>query len=164
MWVSNAGLKTAKKLVDFIEQPSVWEEMEFRRKILYHIAKAEFCRRERKIEIARCDAGEAQRIANKSDWRTELPNISLLWEDIKKGFHAPQIDEKTEDIDKLISKLLLECTESYEWVLTRGAWTLQRCVSHCSIPGVCRRQSKVLSKLFSSLLQKWPQNLSLYLK
>ena len=76
--VSNAGLKTAKKLVDFIEQPSVWEEMEFRRKILYHIAKAEFCRRERKIEIARCDAGEAQRIANKSDWRTELPNISLL--------------------------------------------------------------------------------------
>ena len=73
--VSETDLQMARNHLDFVEKPEVWEGMEVRRKMLYHVAKAELSRRGHNKELARCHAKEAQKIAEKIDWRTELPNI-----------------------------------------------------------------------------------------
>lgn len=104
--VSTTDLNAAKKLLNFVEKPEVWEGMEVRRKMLYHVAKAEFSRKESNMEVARCHAKEAQKIAKQFKWTTELPNICLLIDDIEKSLETKYSFSETENIDKLISKIL----------------------------------------------------------
>ena len=65
--------------------------------MLYHVAMTELSRRGQNKEFARCHATEAQKIAQEFDWRTELPNICLLLEDIENVFTV-QCDDTDKDV------------------------------------------------------------------
>ena len=112
--VSKIDLQKAKKLLDFVGRPDVWDGMEVRRKMLYHVAMAELSRRGQNKELARCHATEAQKIAQEFDWRTELPNICLLLEDIE-NVCAVQCDDTDKDVkavNELLSEILQGCGEA----------------------------------------------------
>ena len=106
--VSENDLQKATKLLDFVGKPEVWDGMEVRRKMLYHVAMAELSRRRQKKELARCHATEAQKIAKEFDWRTELPNICILLEDIGNLYEerCDDTDENIKAINKLLSEVL----------------------------------------------------------
>ncbi|XP_053389835.1 uncharacterized protein LOC128552793 [Mercenaria mercenaria] len=102
--VSDGDRQSAKKCNDFIEIPDIWERMESRRKMLYHIAKAEYYRQEMVHDLSLLNAKEAERFAQENKWTAELPNILDLIEVLEANSQNDVNDEQL--ADDIVQRLL----------------------------------------------------------
>jgi hypothetical protein len=103
--VSEDDRKSAKNCLDFIEKPDIWKRMESRRKMLYHIAKAEYYRQGQLFESSLMHGKIAFMFAQENSWTAELPNIIDLINDVESASPKAAGDEDTGDeiIEQLLS-------------------------------------------------------------
>ena len=76
--VSENDVRSAKSILDEIEEPELWRRMEMRRKMFYHIAKSRFYHIRKQYDLASAQAKTAKALSEEGNFTRELPHIEEL--------------------------------------------------------------------------------------
>lgn len=104
----------AKKVIDFIETPDVWQGMEKRRKMLFYVAKSEYYKQQGNMDLAKVHAKEAEKLGKENSWMAELPNICDMLMELEKSSSSNSENADSKTADDILSELFEELSDNEE--------------------------------------------------
>lgn len=97
--IDEEDLKSAKDCLDCVERPDLWNGMETRRKMFFHIAKSKYYEQQKVSDLAVLNAKKAKKLAKIGQFNKELMNIertifelNATMQPSKEGAHQNEME------------------------------------------------------------------------